>query len=581
MGAPRTCRGCGIKPVAHNQAKFCYDCRPTFKQRKAPPCRRCGSLDYYSAGLCRRCHKYAPPRPDSCHQCSAWGLFKTSGGVCSACTDWGRRHPCESECQTCGAVRARHPDGVCRMCWRRARAFAREATEGRRRAEAVAGGHQLFFAGMEHALALTVPKARRPQPKDLRLHRTRSRRRPVHRVVRPVSHRQLVLFDMPRMLSAASWQNLREPPIRELREGLDAIAVEHGEAHGWSTNRIADTRRALLVLLCTQDTPGAPINASHVTALRDLGLPIGPTIEVLTAASMLHDDRTPAIITWFETRIADLPAAMADELRVWFDIQRHGSSSPPRLRPRADRTTRNNFTAALPAIRTWAASHSSLREISRDDVLAVLPTSRTPRIDALQGIRAIFRVLKARKLVFTNPTARIFSGMPGARTPLPLDVDDLRQALNASDPTRTALAALAIFHGLRPHQLRSLQLTDVRDGRMHIGDRVVLLAPEARTRLANYLQYRNERWPNTVNPHVFINVGTAPRTTQTTYRWVNTVLGLNAQTVREDRILDEVHATGGDVRRICDLFGITVGAALRYTATVDLPSLVEFQQRTR
>ena len=50
--------------------------------------------------------------------------------------------------------------------------------------------------------------------------------------------------------------------------------------------------------------------------------------------------------------------------------------------------------------------------------------------------------------------------------------------------------------------------------------------------------------------------------------------------MREDRILDEAHATGGDVRRICDLFGITVGAAIRYTATVDPPSFVEFQLRT-
>jgi hypothetical protein len=58
------------------------------------------------------------------------------------------------------------------------------------------------------------------------------------------------------------------------------------------------------------------------------------------------------------------------------------------------------------------------------------------------------------------------------------------------------------------------------------------------------------------------------------------VLGLNAQAVREDRILDEVQATGGDVRRICDLFGITVGAALRYTATADPPSLAEYQRRT-
>jgi len=34
--------------------------------------------------------------------------------------------------------------------------------------------------------------------------------------------------------------------------------------------------------------------------------------------------------------------------------------------------------------------------------------------------------------------------------------------------------------------------------------------------------------------------------------------------LREDRILHEIHTSGGDVRRICDLFGLTVAAALRY-----------------
>lgn len=35
-------------------------------------------------------------------------------------------------------------------------------------------------------------------------------------------------------------------------------------------------------------------------------------------------------------------------------------------------------------------------------------------------------------------------------------------------------------------------------------------------------------------------------------------------------MLHEIHATGGDVRRISDLFGPGVGAATRYTRVVDL-----------
>ena len=90
-----------------------------------------------------------------------------------------------------------------------------------------------------------------------------------------------------------------------------------------------------------------------------------------------------------------------------FDIARHGSRTPPRFTPRDDRTVRAQLSFAMPALRTWAHDHSSLREISRDDVLAVLPASGSPRSTMLQGLRSIFRILKARKLTFINPTARI------------------------------------------------------------------------------------------------------------------------------------------------------------------------------
>ena len=43
--------------------------------------------------------------------------------------------------------------------------------------------------------------------------------------------------------------------------------------------------------------------------------------------------------------------------------------------------------------------------------------------------------------------------------------------------------------------------------------------------------------------------------------------------LREDRILHEIHATGGDVRRIYDLFGLSVNGATRYLATVEHPGI--------
>ncbi|GAA2412004.1 hypothetical protein GCM10010191_21680 [Actinomadura vinacea] len=121
---------------------------------------------------------------------------------------------------------------------------------------------------------------------------------------------------------------------------------------------------------------------------------------------------------------------------------------------------------------------------------------------------------------------------------------------------------------MRPRQLRQLLLTDLHDGRLHIDGQVILLAPHVTIRLAAYLRYRTQRWPNTANPHLFIHVGSAGRTTEVTYKWVNDRLGVPAHQLRNDRILDEARASAGDIRRLCDLFGLTVGAAQRYITAI-------------
>ena len=37
-------------------------------------------------------------------------------------------------------------------------------------------------------------------------------------------------------------------------------------------------------------------------------------------------------------------------------------------------------------------------------------------------------------------------------------------------------------------------------------------------------------------------------------------LGMSAQAIRADRIVDETYATPGDLRRICDFFGVTMNS---------------------
>ncbi len=542
--------------------RFCYDCQPG-GPHTPPPCRRCGSTaGYFSAGLCIWCHRGAPYFVDACRDCHAWGVTRTHTWLCKPCIAWRNHNPTVGPCLVCrqsGPISARL---VCRLCWREA-ANAREATKRERpyRPLDVVGanrnGQQLFFANMGRRRGARSCSA--PPPPIGR------RRRAGH---------QLGLFDAQPETWASRW-GLPEPPRTERTDAFDALVREHAARHGWSRNTTKRTRRVVRVLVSRQRHPAEPIRASEVLRLADMGNTARPVLTFLSEASLLEDDRVPATVTWFERQVAALAPTMVAELRQWFDVLRLGSSVPPRSRPRADVTIRTRTLWALPVLESWTASgRQSLREISRADVVAALPASGTPRATTGAALRSIFRTLKAHKVVFTNPTARIPTGGVQRRQPLPLDVDTLRSAIHADDPARAALGALLAFHGLRHEQLRRLQLTDIRDGRLHLEHSAVLLADPVRERLSAWLDHRNRRWPNTANPHFFIHYRTATATGPIGHTWIGRTLGVAPGAFRDDRILDEVAATGGDIRRLCDLFGLSVSAAVRYVATLDHPELV-------
>ncbi len=96
-----------------------------------------------------------------------------------------------------------------------------------------------------------------------------------------------------------------------------------------------------------------------------------------------------------------------------------------------------------------------------------------------------------------------------------------------------------------------------------------------KARLSAYLDYRNTSWPRTANPHFFLTRRTAGRTRPPSDSWIHKTLAAHTQAVREDRILNEANATGGDIRRLCDLFGLSVSGANRYVATIEHPDLAQ------
>lgn len=568
---------------------FCFQCWPGGPVTP-PPCRKCGSTtNYYTSGLCARCHSHAPGAVSplwqspgrlaqqtvvvaSCRDCHAWGATRTYGWLCAGCKSWRESHRWVAECHTCGQTVALDDGGSCRLCFKTRSLLAQQLGKRPRDislVEANRHGQQLFFAGMWHREG----NGRRPYipktvPPDLSL-------------LTPVLHEQLTLLDMPRDLTSGKQQGFPPPPDAAREAAWHAFVREFATRHGWGRNVTERTHRAIRILLGTQDTPGAVIKASDVLPLSSIRLPVRPVLDVVAAAGMLADDRVPAIERWFAIQINGLSDEMRHELAVWFDIARHGSTSAPRFKPRAEPTVKSQLSFALPTIRSWARTHSSLREIGRDDVLAALPASGTARSTTLQGLRSIFRVLKSRKLTFINPTARIKVASPDAPAPPPVDLTALRTALNSTEPATAALAGLLAFHAIRIYQLRTLHLTDVRDGRLYLGDHVIPLAEPVQQRLRAYLDHRQHRWPNTANPHLFIHYRNATTTRPVTPWWIGKRLGMSAQSIRQDRILDEAHATGGDVRQLCDLFGLSIAGAYRYTTTVDHPGITDWAESTQ
>jgi hypothetical protein len=557
----------------------CFECWPGGPVTP-PPCRKCGSTnDYYTSGLCARCHTHAPgarspvwrsglagrlaPTPvvvDACLDCHAWGVTRTSRWLCAGCRAWREKHRDLAACRTCGQQVALDGDGSCRLCHRQRSMLARRTGQrpsGVSLADANRHGQQLWLVGMLHGQGHGKrPYQKKTVPADLSL-------------LRPVAHQQLLLVEVPRDLAAGLRRGFLAPPDPDLAAAFHQFVAEHAARYGWSASKAERVQRGIRILLGGQDTPGAAIRRSEVALLSRIRHPAAVVAEVLAAAGMLEEDRTPAIVRWFPAQIADLPEPMRHELSVWFQVLRDGSSVAPRMRPRADTTIGSQLRYALPALRQWAKTFRSLREIGRDDVLAVLPPAGSPRSLMLQGLRSIFRVLKGRKLVFVNPTARISVPTPERRVPPPVDLAALRHALDADNPATAALTALLAFHALRIQQLAQIRLTDLHDGRLDLGDQVVLLATPVRQRLAAYLAFRQQTWPSSVNPYLFVHVRNAGSDRHVTSWWIRHQLSVPGMRIRQDRILDEAHATGGDVRALCDLFGLSVAGAYRYTVAVD------------
>lgn len=137
----------------------------------------------------------------------------------------------------------------------------------------------------------------------------------------------------------------------------------------------------------------------------------------------------------------------------------------------------------------------------------------------------------------------------------------IRGELNSPSPAVALAVALVAFHALTNKQLRHVRLADIIDGHPHRYGRDIPLAAPVQTRLAAWLNNRNQTWPGSLNPYLMVSKRIAPRLVPVGISCPWNGITLRPQALREVRILHEIHATGGDMRRVCDMFGLSNACA--------------------
>jgi hypothetical protein len=551
MTRPRPCAGCGLNPVAYYGREFCYDCVPrTWK--KPPRCKLCGSAeDYYTNGRCRRCHRSAH-LVGSCLDCMAWGVTRHFGWLCEACLGWRRRFSEPRECASCSRLITVNARGYCRLCTRQA-SLVRLPHCRIDVAEACRNGHQLYFAGMF--------RQKRPEPE----------RRPQRSLPwpgqYPVPYRQLVLFDGGRDLAAGRRAGFPSPPLPGLAAALEDVLADHAARHGWGRQLQAVTRSALRVLLATQDTPGAPIRATDVEALTQLAFNnVRPVTEILTAAGMLEEDRESALDAWFTRRASGLPEPMATEFNSWFETLRDGSRTPPRIRPRSTATIRVHVSRAVPILHAWASEgRQSLRRPGqpapagtvRAAVAVPVPQGPPPHL------RRPCRAAAARPAAYRPAAAAEPGHRAGGNPQRPARTGSARRAGRLPRPAQRPA------RWPRAHRRPRRAAPPGRAGHPACRSR-----PRAAGRLARRARPPLARHRQPAPVHQLVH---RVRESPVSSPWITHTVGVSPQAVREDRILHEALATGGDVRRLCDLFDLTVGGAERYARAINEPAMSAFR----
>ncbi|MBF6411512.1 hypothetical protein IU439_31200, partial [Nocardia farcinica] len=238
-----------------------------------------------------------------------------------------------------------------------------------------------------------------------------------------------------------------------VKAALDELAMlAHSGA--WTAPTLHRRASDLRMLLAT--TPqGEQVRLSRIRA--ELGtVRARVAAQVLAEHGLLIDDTTSRLHRWIERRSTGLPPAFGEDVRAWLTALADGE---PRARPRSEATLHAYLSRTVPALEQWSTTRTHLREVTREDVLAVVDQlTGHARVGTLVALRSLFRFAKRRGLVFQNPTSRIHGGTAPARVVLPMSDPEIAEVTaTAVAPLQRIAVALVAVYAARPGALRQIQ----------------------------------------------------------------------------------------------------------------------------
>jgi integrase len=485
---------------------------------------------------------------------------------CGSCSVWRHKHPGAAGCAGCARTLA-VKDGHCRLCWQQARYQARLASGLPRCAVSVLEGgqrlryHQLFFDRMQ---------VRRPDgPVHQHGRRGAPPKPPPALAERPACRWiQARLFETRRDFTRFDERADADPGNPWLAWGL-YLAWRCGEARGWGRGVRFGVRRALIIVLSRHQAGDTVFYSEIIPVQQALGISHGRVAEVLQEMGVLADDRRPSFESWLDRKLEGLAPGIRADVEAWLRTMRDGG---PRSRPRDIASVWNHMNQLRPALLGWSGRYGHLREVTRDDVTAVLGELRgSRRANVLVALRSLFAYCKKHKTIFRSPVQGLRVGQHPYGIIQPLRQDEVDQtAKAAATPAARLVLALAAMHAARRKAIRELLLDDVDLGnrRLTIGGRTRPIDELTRQVLVEWLSYRSARWPCTANPHLLINQMSANGTgSVSAIYFAKTALRGQAATLerlRVDRQLQEALAHGPDPLHLAAMLGLDPKTAIRY-----------------